>query len=730
MHSRTRRASHAHPPRPAGAMHMHPGRVMRRVMHLHAMHTLAVLVLVPVLLLLQGDARAQGGYEAADARPVPSSIGAGILLSWEAGVPLDLSRRAGAVEWCACDGRGVSWSHEVALGGLLRLANLPWNGTALTARLALAAGAGRFTSHPYVTDPVLDPVSNVVVTPTVEFVAEARPVSLGADLRIELPVGDRIALEAGPWFQARLGGTFTLHERLVAPRSLQAGGFSGGERLVADGRRIASEQFTGGIAAGLVWNAPLAGDRLLRIGLGARLDLPALELRQGLRAISSMFDVALVFGGTAARIEPPLPPRLSAMWAPVVRTEAPPADVERRLGASIDLFSRDAAGERMQRAMVRTTRVRMEQTCVLHPVIPFERHAAGIPSRYVLVPQERTSSYVTDRLARPTPVELVYDILNVIGYRMRIHSGASLVVRGSSAPDEAPALALARAETVAQYLRGTWGIAASRLRIETGAPSAAVRTGALGQPDDLCAVEFSAPESSPLLAPWHSAWDVEDFTITPVFLDPAIVSDADIASWRIRIAQADREIATFTSAREAMQDHVDLSVLVRERDGALPPLSVTFEVTERTGRTITAHDTLEIVSADDRVFGASELLPPRSRTVETWVVDGSDLTLSQSGRRNRAFLRDIVAGMSTGDAVAIAPLLEGGAGAALATAQQRRERAQHVASVLLIEAGERKPTIHLTGGRYTYAAPSGDLPELGFLTSLVVVTIEREAARR
>lgn len=716
MQTPTRHAPPPHPPRTA--------RRMRPCVALWA------AMLVSGMCLPAADARAQGGFEAADARPTTSSIGAGILLSWEAGVPLDLSRRAGAVEWCACDGRGVSWSHEVALGALLRLANLPWNGTALSTRLTLGAGMGRFTSHPYVTDPVLDPVSNVVVTPTVEFVAEARPVSLAADVRVELPVGTRLALEAGPWFQARLAGTFTLHERLVEPRTLQAGGFSGGERLVAEGRRIASEQFTGGIAAGLVWNAPLAGDRLLRIGLGARLDLPALDLRQGLRAISSMLDVALVFGGTAARIEPPLPPRLSAMWAPVVRTEAPAADVERRLGASIDLFSRDAAGERMQRAMVRTTRVRMEQTCVLHPVIPFEKHAAGIPSRYVLVPQERASSYVTDRLGRPTPVELVYDILNVIGYRMRIHSSESLVVRGSSSPDEAPALALARADAVAQYLRSTWGIAAPRLRIETGPPSAAARTGPLGQPDDLCAVEFSAPDGSPLLAPWHSAWDVEDFTITPVFLDPAIVSDDDIASWRIRIAQADREIATFTSAPEAMQDHVDLSVLVRGRDGALPPLSVTFEVTDRTGRTITARDTLEIVSAGDGVFGSSELLPPRTRTVETWVVDGSDLTLSQRGRRNRGFLRDIVAGMSTGDAITIAPLLEGGAGAALATAQQRRERAQHVASVLLIEAGERKPAIHLAGGRYTYAAPSGDLPELGFLTSLVVVTIEREAVRR
>jgi hypothetical protein len=683
-----------------------------------------------------GDARAQGSADAADAQPVPSSIGTGLTLGWEAGVPLDLSRRAGAVEWCACDGRGTSWQHRVGLGAMLRLANLPWNGTALTARLAVSAGIGRFTSDPYITDPVLDPISNVVVAPTVQFVAEARPIALAADALIELPVGGGLAVAAGPWFQTRLGGTFTLHERLIEPRTLQAGGFSGGERLVAEGRVLASEQFTGGLAAGVVWNMPLAGDRLLRMGIGTRLDLPALTLAQGLRALTATVDIGLVFGGTAGRIEPPLSPRLSAMWAPVVRTETPAPEIERRLGASIDLFSRDAAGERMQRAMVRSTRVRMEQTSVLHPVIPFEKHVASIPSRYVLISQERAPSYVTDRLARPTPVELVYDILNVVGYRMRVHGAEQLVVRGSAAPDEAPVLALARAEAVAQYLRSTWGIAPARLRIEAGAPSAAGtptqpgRTGSLGHPDDLCAVEFIASASSPLLAPWHSAWDVEDFTITPVFLDPAIVSDSDIASWRISIAQADREIATFTSEREAMQEHIDVSVLVRERDGALPPLSVTFEVTDRSGRTITACDTLEIVSAGDAVFGSSELLPPRSRTVETWVVDGSDLTLSQRGRRNRAHVRDIVTGMSTGDAISIAPLLEGGAGAALATAQQRRERAQHVASVLLIEAGDRKPNIHLAGGRYTYAAPSGDLPELGFLTALVVVTIEREAPRR
>lgn len=717
-------------------MHTRPAPLPHPLATLRArMRCLPFVLALWLCLRPAGDARAQDNTDAALVQPVPSSIGVGPSLMWEAGVPLDLSRRAGAVEWCACDGRGTSWQHRLGIGALLRLANLPWNGTALSARVGISAGMGRFTSDPYITDPVLDPISNVVVAPTVQFVAEARPIALTADLLLELPVGGALAATVGPWFQARLGGSFTLHERLIEPRTLQAGGFSGGERLVAEGRVLASEQFTGGLTAGLVWNMPLAGDRLLRMGVGTRLDLPALTLAQGLRSLSAMVDVGLIFGGTAGRIEPPLPPRLSAMWAPVVRTETPSGEIERRLGASIDLFSRDAAGERMQRAMVRTTRVRMEQTSVLHPVIPFEKHAASIPSRYVLISQERAPSYVTDRLARPSPVELVYDILNVVGYRMRVHGAEQLVVRGSAAPDEAPVLALARAEAVAQYLRSTWGITAARLRIEAGAPAAAApsstgRPGGLGHPDDLCAVEFITPDTSPLLAPWHSAWDVEDFTITPVFLDPAIMSDSAIASWRISITQAEREIATFTSEREDMQEHIDLSVLVREHDGALPPLSVSFEVTDRSGRTITACDTLEIVSSGDAVFGTSELLPPRSRTVETWVVDGSDLTLSQRGRRNRAHVRDIVTGMSTGDAITIAPLLEGGAGAALATTQQRRERAQHVASVLLIEAGERKPNIHLAGGRYTYAAPSGDLPELGFLTSLVVVTIEREAPRR
>ncbi len=657
-------------------------------------------------------------------------VGAGFTLSWEAGFPLDLTREAGAVDWCACDGRGTSWNQRLGVGTLLRLANMPWNGTALAGRLSLAWGMGRFTSQPYVTDPVLDPRSGVIVTPTVEFVAEAYPLTLGFDAAIELPIARHLALTLGPWMHLRLSGSFTLYERLIAPQTLEAGGFHNGQRRVAEGPGLASDAVTGGLAGGLVWNLPVSDDRLLRLGLGARTDLVALDLRQGWRSLSAVLDVGLIIGGTAAPDIAPLSPRLSAMWAPVIRTESPASDVERRLSASIDLFSRDARGERMQRAMVRTTRARMEQSCVLNPVIPFERHAAQIPSRYVLISQERAATYVSDRLARPTPVELVYDILNVVGYRMRIHSSEQLVVRGSVGPDEAPALALARAEAVAQYLRSTWGIPAARLRVDAGTVAAGRRFGTLPRADDLCAVELSVQGESPLLAPWRSAWDVEDFSITPVFLDPAIVSDDDIDAWRIVITQADREIATFTNARESMQEHVDLSVLVRESNGLVPPLHVSFEVTDRKGRTSTAFDTLDIVSPSDGVFEAGDLLPSRTRTVDTWVVDGSDLTFSQRGRSNREHVRDIVTSISVGDAITIAPLLEGGAGAALATAQQRREQAQHVASVLLIEAGERKPNIHLAPGRYTYAAPSGDLPELGFLTSLVAIIIEHEAGRR
>jgi len=105
----------------------------------------------------------------------------------------------------------------------------------------------------------------------------------------------------------------------------------------------------------------------------------------------------------------------------------------------------------------------------LLPYIFFDSGSVSIARRYQLLTDPRHTDGFNDSTLSGSPTDLHYQILNVIGYRLRVNHGVRITVVGSTSGEprsrETLATADGRARNVQQYLVSIWGIDASRIAV-------------------------------------------------------------------------------------------------------------------------------------------------------------------------------------------------------------------------------------------------------------------------
>lgn len=110
--------------------------------------------------------------------------------------------------------------------------------------------------------------------------------------------------------------------------------------------------------------------------------------------------------------------------------------------------------------------VRQTEVHALLPYIFFERDSAIIPSRYVRIEPRDLRTFSEERIERGNTLNVYYQLLNVIGSRLRVNRRATITVtgyRGMFEPDST--LGLRRAEAVRDYLRDVWRIREDRIQV-------------------------------------------------------------------------------------------------------------------------------------------------------------------------------------------------------------------------------------------------------------------------
>lgn len=225
------------------------------------------------------------------------------------------------------------------------------------------------------------------------------------------------------------------------------------------------------------------------------------------------------------------------------------AVVPKALKASITATGVEADDTEMPLA-----RVRAEEfaSTTMHPLLNyifFDPGGFTIPARYRTMTPNETSSFQLSSLVGITTLEVYYQLLNIIGFRMHNNPAAKLTITGATSDEDkeknAPDLAAARAKAVQEYLAETWGINRKRLLLKVRAlPEKPSNVTEIDGNAENRRVELTS-SSVEILDPIMIDDTLRSISPRAIKLHPNITAEAGLKQWKLN-AQ-DEQAALHTS---------------------------------------------------------------------------------------------------------------------------------------------------------------------------------------
>lgn len=384
-----------------------------------------------------------------------------------------------------------------------------------------------------VTDALTDHVADVSYTSIIGRVALsyrpfAAPVefSAGPTLSLVLPT---------PRFDAR--------EEVVAPAAAEFLG-GGQVRHYGSGDLAIGAHVSFGIGAGVAYRAPI-GERLTLMpevsGLLALTDdVPAARLRA--HTVQGTIGLLYRFDRTAA-------PALAAGPAPELPTPKRPG------GPNLDITlvaqAKDPDGNPTDTLIVQQSGVVDSR---LHPLLTylfFDEGASDIPARYIRRAGADAGAFSEERLRKLGTLDIYYNLLDIIGMRMRRHPEATITLTGTQ-PDavagDKPTLAQKRADNVREYLVNVWKIAPDRIAVQSRVEplmrsNPETRDGAA----ENRRVEITSSTYA-IVEPVLLADTTADCVVPPTWLAPRVSTEAGLERWEITISGGVKHDAIYSGS--------------------------------------------------------------------------------------------------------------------------------------------------------------------------------------
>ncbi len=116
--------------------------------------------------------------------------------------------------------------------------------------------------------------------------------------------------------------------------------------------------------------------------------------------------------------------------------------------------------------VVTKKKVKATEVHALLPYIFFDRDSAIIPARYVRLDPKNRRTFQVERLPRGSTLDIYYQLLNIVGQRIRDDRASDITITGCvSQFEKDTTLALRRAEAVRDYLVTVWRVPPKRLKV-------------------------------------------------------------------------------------------------------------------------------------------------------------------------------------------------------------------------------------------------------------------------
>jgi outer membrane protein OmpA-like peptidoglycan-associated protein len=376
------------------------------------------------------------------------------------------------------------------------------------------------------------------------------------------------------------------------------------------------------VVAGLRWNIPLSsrGEVILSPEILYSHPLSSLVPNRGWAHGRAQAGIALSF---AVVPPPPTPPPIAiSASAPVIVSSGmpsvpptPPMTRPANLAvARVAALVRDSTGHTLPAVQIRVEEFVSRRVLPLLVSVFFDEHSAVLPDRYTMFSAQDVSSFSEASLAKKSVLDVYYDMLNIIGYRMEQRPASRLTLTGClgevgmnpSSEENDSALSMRRAETVRNYIRDTWGIAENRFVLKSrGLPEQPSQTV-----DALALQLNSDAEENRRVEIDSDNWEIvkpvaQEDTLRiasyPVVLLRPQSPFQQTASWEVMVRQAKREgvlegMKVLAGRNGKGNPPAEIAWAVSSDNAPMSGVRVvaTFTATDADGQRATATDSIDV----------------------------------------------------------------------------------------------------------------------------------------
>ncbi|MDX9757850.1 MAG: OmpA family protein [Bacteroidota bacterium] len=382
----------------------------------------------------------------------------------------------------------------------------------------------------------------------------------------------------------------------------------------------------------------------------------------------------------------------------------------------------DAANLVMEEEIIR-------ETFPLLNYVFFEQGSAIIPDRYVRLHPTAIDAFDESGIEGGA-LDFYYNVLNVIGSRMRAQPAATITlggyVNGAGTERKNATLARDRAQAVREYLRTVWGIDDTRITVRTGdlPPVPSSSRDSLGQAENR-RVEI-ASDSWELLRPVTFLRRIAGVSPPALRIRPTIEAEEGLDTWILTVEQHGKEF----DRRQGAQTEREITWNWRNRAGHLPAsngdLTLRMAVRDRAGDS----------DVSDRI--PVQVREVRSERRQNISVSDDGITkekislilfpfdVAEPGERNARIMEEFVYPRITAGSHITVNGFTDAIGSEEYNQKLSQQRADAVRAVLLRRLGEDAQD-RVTGIGHGETAPvfSNDVQEGRFYNRTVSLTIER-----
>lgn len=274
---------------------------------------------------------------------------------------------------------------------------------------------------------------------------------------------------------------------------------------------------------------------------------------------------------------------------------------QERIRASLAIAAVDEAGQERTLGSMRIEEFRSDEYHPLLPYIFFDSASARIPTRYIqYVDSLSANSFREEALPNHSTLSIYYQLLNIIGSRLRRFPQTSITLTGCNSSnggkENDSAISLARAMAIREYLLNIWGIDEQRIGIESRAlPLKPSNSTLQDGNEENRRVEIRG--SAPLLTDVVRTHDTLRRANPPVLrFTPQITSSAAISHWMLSVEDEDSVLAEF-GGKGMPPPSIDWRAQgesLRLMAGGNSPLKATLFLKSDAGLTARSHRSFDI----------------------------------------------------------------------------------------------------------------------------------------